>query len=477
MEFIGRTYELEALRREYQQTHPSMIVVYGRRRVGKSTLILESLQGSRFIYYQASRLTDLDNLNLFKRNLETIVGTNPILNSLNDWSGVFAYLEILAQNQPGLTIVIDEFPYLCEAQPGLPSLIQASWDHIRSNNTQLNLVLCGSSIAFMEDLLNERNPLRGRQNLTLDLEPMPYTDVAKWVPNWNRIEQLRLYGVFGGMPYYLAMINPNLKLEENLLEIVLTRSAPLFEEPTQLLQSELKAPQRYASVLRAISEGCHKSGEIIGRVKDFKDASELSPYLKKLEALRLIEITRSLETDEKDRNRRYTLNDPFLEFWFRFVLPNQSALESGHASEVLEMLIKPFLDDHMGAVFEGVCREFMRFHAQTILKTPARVVGRVWAANYDLDVAGELLDGATLFGECKWWKDKVGENVLERLLETSAQAKYGTSDERTQYLLFSKSGFTPALKVRARQNKALHLVTLEKLFGKRSKNSSQPKSK
>ncbi len=467
MAFIGRTYELEVLRREYQQTHASLIVVYGRRRVGKSTLILESLRGSRFVYHQASRLTDQDNLSLFKRSIDNPYESNPILHGLNDWSAVLAYLEILAQRQPGLTIVIDEFPYLCEAQPGLPSLIQAFWDRIRSNYTQLNLVLCGSSIAFMEDLLNERNPLRGRQNLTLDLEPMPYTDVAKWVPDWSVMEQLRLYGMLGGMPYYLAMINPNLKLEDNLLEIVLTRGSPLFEEPTQLLQSELKAPQRYASILRAISEGCHKAGEIIGRVKDFKDASELSPYLKKLEALRLIEITRSLDTTEKDRNRKYTLSDPFLEFWFRFVLPNQSALEAGHSIQVFEKLIKPFLDDYMGAAFETICHEFMRLHAQTILKIPVRTVGRIWTANYDLDVAGELLDGSTIYGECKWWKDKVGENVLERLLETSAQAKYGTSDERTQYLLFSKFGFTPALKARAKQDKKLHLVTLEKLLGKK----------
>jgi uncharacterized protein len=318
-------------------------------------------------------------------------------------------------------------------------------------------------------LLNERNPLRGRQNLTLDLEPMPYTDIVKWLPHWSSIDQLRLYSIFGGMPYYLAMIDPNLKLEDNLLEIVLTRGAPLFDEPTQLLQSELNAPQRYASILRAISEGCHEWGEIIGRVKDFKDGAQLSPYVNKLEALRLIDITRSLDSNEKDRNRKYTLNDTFLEFWFRFVLPNQSALESGHATQVLETLIKPFLDDYMGAIFEKICREFMRLYAQTILKTPARVVGRVWAANYDLDVAGELLDGSTIYGECKWWKDKVGENVLERLLETSAQAKYGTKDERTQYLLFSKSGFTPALKARAKHDKNLYLVTLEKLLGKKSK--------
>ena len=271
MPFIGRTQELELLQTEYASPRPSLIVLYGRRRVGKSTLILESLCKYKHVYHQASRLTDTDNLNLFKRSLETTLGSSPILNALNDWSGLFAYLEIVAQAQPGLTVVIDEFPYLCEAQPGLPSLLQAAWDRIRANNTRLNLILCGSSIAFMEDLLSERNPLRGRQNLNLDLEPMPHRDVARWVPTWSKDDQLRLYGVLGGMPYYLAMVNPEISLQENLLEIVLKRGAALFDEPTQLLQSELNAPARYASILRAIADGCHDWGEIIGRVKDFKD--------------------------------------------------------------------------------------------------------------------------------------------------------------------------------------------------------------
>jgi uncharacterized protein len=471
MAFIGRTQELELLRREYDRPRPSLIVLYGRRRVGKSTLILESLHGSRFAYHQASRLTDPDNLSLFKRTLETELGADPILSSLTDWTGVLAYLETLARTQPGLTVVLDEFPYLCEAQSALPSLLQAVWDRIRANDVPLNLVLCGSSIAFMEDLLAERNPLRGRQTLTLDLEPMPYRDAAQWLPSWSADAQLTLYGVLGGMPYYLSLLNPDVSLETNLLEMILERGAPLFDEPNQLLQSELSAPQRYASVLRAISDGCHDWGEIIGRVRDFKDGAQLAPYIKKLEGLRLIEVTRSLDASEKDRNRRYDLADPFLEFWFRFVLPNRSALEAGHAREVLEALILPFMEDYMGGAFERICREFVRLHGQELLGVAAREIGRVWAGDYDLDVAGELLDGSSVYGECKWWKDAVGENVLERLLETSKRAKYGSRDARTQYLLFSRSGFTPALKARAKREPKLHLVELASLLGQQPKKS------
>jgi uncharacterized protein len=462
--FVGRTQEIDLLHREYKRKRPSLIVIYGRRRVGKSTLILESLKNRKFVYYQASTLTDTDNLDLFKRTLINSIGADPVLEGLNDWPSVLGWLERHAQQHPGFTVVLDEFPYLCEAQPALPSLVQAAWDRIHANGVQLNLVLCGSKIAFMENLLAERNPLRGRQTIELDLEPLPYRDAALGLPDWSVDECIKACCLLGGMPYYLSLIDSELTLEENLLELVLERGAPLFDEPNLLLQSELSSVQRYASILHAVSDGCHTWGEIIGRVKDFKDGAQLAPYIRKLEGLRLVEVTRSLDAGERDRDRRYFLADPFLEFWFRFVLPNRSALEAGHARSVLEDLIRPHLDEFLGAAFERICREYVRRYGQELLGQPAREVGRVWAADYDLDVAGKLIKGGTLYGECKWWKDPIGENVLERLLETSPQSNYGERNKQTHYLLFSRSGFTPALEARAEQDVNLHLVRLEHLL-------------
>ena len=464
MTFIGRTRELELLKRELNRPRPSLLVIYGRRRVGKSTLILESLHEQRFVYYQASRVTDDDNLNLFKQNLETGLGADPILASLTDWSGIFAYLATLASKQAGLSVVLDEFPYLCEANSALPSLLQAAWDRIRVANPHFNLILCGSSIGFMEDLLAERNPLRGRQTLTLDLEPMNYREIALWVKDWQVEEQIMLASILGGMPYYLSFLDPNLSLKENLFEIVLTRGAPLFDEPALLLQAELQAPQRYASILRAISDGCHEWGEILGRVKDFKDGSQLAPYIKKLEQLRLLEIKKSFGVPEKDRNRRYDLSDPFLRFWYRFVLPNRSALEAGHASSVFDLAIEPHLNEFMGAAFERICRDYTKRFIQEQLGIPTKEVGQIWAADYDLDVTGELLDGSRLYGECKWWQDRVGENILERLLETSKQAEQNPKNPK--YLLFSRNGFTPSLIQRAQDTTQLHLISLSNLMGK-----------
>jgi uncharacterized protein len=201
MAFIGRTQELNLLKKEYNQTRASLIVMYGRRRVGKSTLILQSLQTRAFAYYQASRITDSDNLSLLKQTLENAFGSNPILSSVQDWQGIFAYLELQSTTTPNITLVLDEFPYLCEANPALPSLIQSAWDRMVRSLAAINLVLCGSSIGFMEDLLAERNPLRGRQSLTLDLQPLNYREIAQWTPNWKADQKIMLAGMIGGMPY------------------------------------------------------------------------------------------------------------------------------------------------------------------------------------------------------------------------------------------------------------------------------------
>lgn len=466
MSFIGRTQELEMLEREYARPRPSLIVVLGRRRVGKSTLILKSLQQKPFAYYQASRITDADNIALLKQTLEASFGADPILSSLSDWLGVFAYLELLATQRSGVTLVLDEFPYLCESNTGLPSLIQAAWDRIHAAQTPLNLILCGSSIGFMEELLGERNPLRGRQSLTLDLEPMGFREVAAWVPKWKSDQQMMLAATLGGMPYYLSFIDPASSLAANLCEFVLERGAPLFNEPEHLLQAELQTPQRYASILRAIADGCLEWGQIVGRVKDFKDGAQLAPYIKKLEGLRLVEIKKSLADSGKDRNRRYDLGDPFLRFWFHFVLPNRSALESGHAADVWSHLIEPHLNEFMGSAFERIAREYSARHLQEAYGVPAREVGQVWAGDYDLDVAGTLLDGSSFYGECKWWQEAVGENILERLLETSRRAGYGVQNAETRFALFSRSGFTTALTKRAENDPQLELFSPARMLNR-----------
>lgn len=465
-QFFGREQELGVIRRELDRARPSVVIVRGRRRVGKSRLLLEATRGRPAIYYQATKIAGSMSLHLFKAEVSRVLGTDPVLESLGDWLGVLAFLEqVAAQTMPGLTVVLDEFPYLCDTDPALPSVLQKFCDGVRERGTRLNLVLCGSKISFMEELLGEKNPLHGRQTMDLDLGPLSYRDAAKFFPEWSADEQLRAYGILGGIPYYLKLCEPEFTLSENVLDLVLSMAAPLSDEPNNLLQAELRDVTRYATILRAVAEGCTDSGSIIGRVRELKDSSALAPYVQKLAELRLIRIVRSLDATERERDRRYYLDDPYLAFWYRFYLPNLSPLAAGHVEEVWRHTIQPRLDDHMGGMFEWICRDYARRYLTEVLPTAAQEVGQIWAADYDIDVAGRLLNGAAFAGECKWWGGPMGMNVLQRLRDTATRSSYERQAQERYLLLFSRSGFTSDLNREQKRDPYLRLIGPGELLG------------
>ena len=462
MNFYGRERELQQLEREQLRLRNSLVIVYGRRRVGKSTLILHSLEGQRHVYFQATRITASHNLSLFKEALQQALGGNPVLESLSTWTGVLSYLPQLMGEQP-TTFVLDEFPYLVEADPALPSLLQRAWDTWEREVSGLKLILCGSSIAFMESLLEEKNPLYGRQTLKIDLAPLSFREVRLAFPVWTPSDFFSLYGVYGGMPYYLRRLDPQANLKQNLLETVLEPGSALFEEPLHLLQAELREVGRYQSVLAAVAAGQSEFGEIVNRIPEFSSGNQLSPYLARLEKLRLLETVRSLDKDQRGRNRRHFLKDPFLKFWYRFVLPHTSVLEAGQAEAVYAARIKPEWSRFMGEAFESICREYITRYGEE-LGSPALEVGRIWGADFDLDVVASSLDGTLLLGECKWWEDRVGLNVLDTLRERRMKTPYGRT-QPAQYALFSRSGFTEELRQHTLDHPEVHLLSLERLLG------------
>lgn len=463
--FLGRRVEMAAIERELDRERLSLLVILGRRRVGKSRLILEAAGTRPTIYYQATKIAGSTSLEFFKQETAKVLGPDPVLAGLSDWHGTLTYIHRLASRPSGLTVILDEFPYLCEVDASLPSVIQKFWDTTAGSSGNFNLILCGSKIAFMESLLAEKNPLHGRQNLRLDVAPLNYRETALFFPSWTAEDRLRAYAVFGGIPFYLNLTDPDDDLETNILKLVLETGAPLADEPETLLQAEFRDVTRYMTILHAIADGCTKSGQIVGRVREFANAGAMTTYLEKLEELRLITVVRSLDWPEKERDRRFFLADPLLKFWFHFCLPNTSALESGHAKDVLRLAISPWLDAYMGELFEWICREHAKLFLPELLGVPARVVGQVWGADFDIDVAGTLLNGAMLYGECKWWKDQVGENVLDQLIENTRKTSYGCAESRKNYLIYSRNGFTLDLTNRAAKCAEVHLVSPIGLIG------------
>lgn len=447
--FIGRRNELALLREELASSRASLAVIYGRRRVGKSTLIREAIKDEIHVFYQATRVTSSLNLEAFKLEIARTLGSDALLAGLADWQAVLHHLALQAEHRPGLIVVLDEFPYLADADPALPSIIQKFWDSRAADKGNLKLLLCGSIISQMQELLAERNPLYGRKTLALDLAPLSFRDAAQFVPRYTAEDKLVTCALFGGMPFYLQLLDGRASIQDNVHRLLLTQTGSLVDEPVVLLQSELREVSRYASILAAIAEGCTKHGEIIGRVREIADSRALGPYMEKLERMRLIRIVKSMDASPRERDRRYLIADPLIAFWYRFVRPSLSSVVQGFGADVWRYQIAPNLDEFMGRAFEELCREHARQFSQECLPAPAQEIGRIWQADYDIDIAGRLLDGSMLYGECKWWRDPVGENILEELIQRASRTDYGRGNPARQFVLYARTGFTAALRRRA----------------------------
>jgi uncharacterized protein len=462
--FIGRERDLTTIRKEFDAPHPSLVIVYGRRRIGKSTLLQHASGGRPAVYFQATRLEDALNIAELKADIARALGPDPELDGIADWLGVFHHLARRAQEHQGLVVVLDEFPYLSDGNPALPSVIQKFWDSGASQPGHLKLVLCGSMISQMEELLSERNPLYGRRTLSLEMKAMPLREAAEFLPDWQPVDQIVAYSVFGGVPYYLGLCDPAQSLATNVERLFLAKSAPLQEEPDFLLQSELREMRRYSSIVAAIAAGATKPSDIIGRVSGLKDGTQLFPYLDRLMHMGIVERVRSLDADEHSRDSRYFVADPLFRFWHLFVRPNLSALSRGFGADVWQRRILPKLPAYIGLAFEEICREHVRDHAQERLGVPASEVGRIWGKDFDIDVAGTLLDGAALFGECKWENSAlVGESIRDDVLKSADKTRYGVDARARHTVFFSKKGFTDGLRRLARIDGSLHLFELDEL--------------
>lgn len=339
--FIGRRRELTVLRELADSGRPELFVLYGRRRVGKTELLQQLCQGRRAAYFLAAQVRDKDNLRAFKAVLEEALG-DPLIGAIEfpDWSAALTFAAERAGDER-LILVLDEFPYLCEANAGLPSLVQRFWDQ-RGKRSSLMLVLCGSQVSFMEkEVLAERSPLFGRRTGQRRLEPLAPSEALGFFPEWERDQALLAYGIVGGMPAYLGRLDPRLPLEESLLREVLRPEGYLFDEVHYLLQTELTSPSTYSSILAAVARGAERVGDVALAVG--VDSPTANKYLHVLRELRLVERAVPLTDPDPLRSRRglYRIADRFVAFHFRHVQPHLSLIEAGRGARVLEEFVRP----------------------------------------------------------------------------------------------------------------------------------------
>lgn len=438
--FINRTTELELLEKLYASGRAELFVLYGRRRVGKTELLARFCEGKRSIFFVADLSSEASLRASLSEAVNTVLFGSHQVNALySTWEDLFGVLARAGQNER-LVVVLDEFPYLVAAYPPLPSVLQRVWDRMLQH-TQIMLILCGSYIGMMEEVvLGYQAPLYGRRTAQYLLEPMLFRDARLFFTSFSPEDQVRAYAVYGGTPAYLRTIRPDCDLKRNILEGILTRGSFLYDEVRFLLQQELREPRNYFAILQAIADGRTRLNEI----KQATGIEGVTAYLDTLQQLHLVERVVPVTEAQPQKSRRgiYYLKDHYLRFWFRYVLPNRSQLERGGGRMILENRILPEIDHFSSPAFEEICQQFLwKVGLSGGLPFVPTRVGKWWNAREEIDLIA-LGEEMAMLVECKWTSKPVGIDVL---LELERKARSVQPELERRYIHFglcSRSGFT-----------------------------------
>ena len=467
--FIGRERELEELNRRYAQKEFQLFIMYGRRRVGKTTLLNEFCNDKNSIFFSAELSNARANLEKFSQVIFHHYGDSSQEN-FTSVESAFTYIKE-RQGENRIIVVIDEFPYLAESEPSILSKLQHLID-FKLKESQMYLILCGSYMGFMErEVLGSKSPLFGRRTGQLQLKPFDYLSSAEFMQNFSFEDKLKFYGAFGGTPLYLNQINTEKSFETNITENFLMPTSYLYEEPIFLLREELQQPSTYNSIIEAIACGASKANEIADKTGEVS-----AKCLKYISVLRELEILyREAPFGEKETSRKtiYGISDFLFRFWYRYVFNNRTLIETGAYKQVLERRIIPDYNTYMGLVFEKVCKEYLlRRDSQGNLPILFTEIGRWWGndakrkTQIEIDlIAREQND--YLFCECKWRNSKADLGVL-KILEDRAEIFFNGQERKGQvnFMIFSKSGFDDELRSTQTKMQDLILVDLEELFKK-----------
>ena len=469
--FIGREKELRTLENFYSKEGIGMIVVYGRRRIGKSTLINEFVKDKKAIFYTASKVGNERNAELFaKQVLLTLSPRNEHL-KFDSLEGLFDFIAIEAKKDK-IILVIDELPYWAEKDESFLSILQkyidTSW-----RDTNIKIILCGSSLSFMEKkVLSEKSPLFGRRDSQMRVDAFNYLDSALFVPDYSFEDKAIVYGITGGVPKYLSLIDPHLSLDENIIRLFFTSSGYLYDETKNLLVQEFSDVSLVNNIIEQVAHGENTISDIATKLKE-RETTVLYP-LEKLLQVEIVTKKRCMGEEKNKKKTQYVLKDTMFKFWYEFIPAAISAIEMGKGELYYNKIVKPKLHSYMGSIFENMCRYFT--FQKGILGAFGPFINEVgsWWGNElieeegkkryeptDIDVvAFSTSEKQYLVGECKFKNEEFDKGNYDDLVRRSTliPTKY---HRVAPFLLFSLSGFTSWVKENAKDAK---LLTLEDLY-------------
>ncbi len=446
----------------YASPRTEFVPVYGRRRVGKSELILKFIQNKTALYFLGKKAPATLQIKEFLEEASRKLG-EPLLAELNvtDWKS--AIKTVLSQNKSKkkFVLVLDEFQWMVEASPELPFVLQEFLDQDWKKQKNIHLIICGSYMGFMErEILGEKSPLFGRRTAQIFLKPFSYREAALFHPSWSLVDQAKAYFICGGIPLYLLMFSRHKSVYHNIEQNFFNEMSPLFREPDFLLREELRELQSYYGVLMCLATGAN-TGKAIAKQIGI-DERKIYYYVQNLVELGYVRRHFPLAPGKSaTRDVKFILADPLLKFWFRFVYPHTAYISQMGPRESFINLVKPNLDSYFGSCFEVLCREALAFYYQEEGVHDSFEIGEYWDKTVQIDVVGHRKNEGIDLGECKWTKSpSISEAVLQ--LEKK-QASYPNPKGLTiNKHLFLQLG--PAKKEKLAAGVTVH--TLADLYGK-----------
>jgi len=443
--FVNRTEELGYLKKLYKEKNGRLLIIYGRRRIGKTELLRQFSKDKKHLFFSSDLSSEQEQLRQFSEKIYQVTGESFLqTQSFSSWEASLRYtFDHLIDKIP--LIIIDEFPYLCVSNSALPSILQKIWDE-KAKENNIFLILCGSYMSFMEkEVLGSKSPLFGRRTGQIVLPPLRFEYLKDFFSHYSKKDRVYTYAIFGGTPAYLQRFSDKRTMEQNVKDEILSKNAFLYSEPRFLLMEELREPSIYFSILKAIAFGKTRLNEIVQET-GIDDRHKVNKYLSVLRELHIIRRKVPLTEDKPHKSRKgiYILDDPFFRFWFRYIFPNMSYLEEGDIDYVWEEKIKPDFDSFVGFIFEDICIQKLKsLNRDNKLPFKAKNIGQWWDGREEIDIVALDGKGSFMFCECKWTVKKIGISVLDEL-QNKANKFPGVV--RKYFGFFSKSGFSKGIK-------------------------------
>lgn len=457
--FIGRKDALQSLEDKYNENKGHLIVVYGKRRLGKTAFLKEFSKNKEHFFYVCRETIDSEQIKLFSEEILIDHPLRSFISTFDNWEKAFMFL-INEAKEKKILIIIDEFPYLAQGNKSVLSTLQNVWDN-HGENTKLMCILTGSSLSYIEDeMLSEKSPIFGRTTGSIKINALTFKESQDILNEFNIEEQIAYFSFLGGIPRYLKAMNPKKSIFENINTKFLNKFSSLYQEINFLIREELREPSTYYAILGAIANGANKIRDI-AKITQL-DKTKINVYIKNLIQLNILckKIPLLLPGEKINQHRSlYLFKEPFFKFYFRFIIPNLSLLENNKTHEVLNKQIIPYINNYIEEDFQQIAIEYLKkMNGSNTLPHPYQQIGDTWNDKVKIPIFGFTNDNWILAGKSFYKRLPTIKDIDVIKQDLAIYTK--NSHKKTDYFFFINIAPSNELKTINKLDKHIHFIKI-----------------